>query len=291
EDYFNFFGGNPIYILKDKIVKINLSISKKISVKDKKIPAENSNKSGIKGKIVFKDEPLKDAYAFVYQNADSNLKGPVFSLAEPSALDGSFTIEIPPGSYYLLAKKKLLKRVSKRRVPPPEINGEEVLVQFMYIEEFAGPLESGDYYYFYDENPIKVEKGFYSNVILNCVKKIGNSENGFNKLSDTRIEGVILDKNGNPVEGVYAFAHKGVQISLDLPNPKYVSNKTKEDGKFILNLDGNGLYYIGAKKILGRTPQFGDLYGYYVSKDKDNAIAIKNGEVIKDMVITVSPIE
>ncbi|MBI5417979.1 hypothetical protein HZA55_08555 [Candidatus Poribacteria bacterium] len=292
DDCFGYFGGNPIYVLKDKIVNINLNLTQKIAVQEKNIPSKNEKKCGIKGKIMFKGEPLSDAFAYVYKNTANHLKGAVAALSEPTANDGTFTIDVPAGTYYLLAKKRDSKKISvKKKALPFVISGEDAIQQFMFTEEFAGPLASGDYFAFHDENPIKVENGFYTNVVLSCIKKVGDKKKGFKKISDTRIEGIILDKKGNPVEGVFAFAHKGVQVSLDLPNPKYISNQTEKDGKFILNLDGGGLYYIGAKKVLGRVSRFGDLYGYYVSKDNDNALTVKEGEIIKNITIIISPIE
>ncbi len=291
-DYFAFFGGNPVNILYNKEIRINLNLSKKIIPSLKRIPAEDKEKSGIKGKILYEDGVLENAYAFVYQTTDYNLKGPVYNLSSITGKDGTFSIDLPEGTYWLLAKKKEGKNIiPKKEATPPKVNDEDVLVRFKYIENFAGPLESGDYFSFYDENPIKVEKGFYSNVLLNCIQKIGDEKKGYTKLTDMRLEGIIIDKNGEPVENMFAFAHQGVQTSLDMPKPKFISTRTKKDGKFILNFTEEGVYYIGAKRVLGRVPQFGDLYGYYVSPDKDNAVILRKGAVVDGIVIKVSPIE
>lgn len=286
-DYFSYFGGNPIDIFTGKITNVNLIISQKILPSNKIIDAEDKNESGIKGKILFKGAPVSHAYAYVFKTTDHYFKSQPNYLSSQTDIDGNFTIELPEGIYYLFAKKKLSPQMEKGA--PTRIHESAPAAETMENVEFAGPLEKGDYYCYYNENPIKVEKGRYNNVILNCVKKIGDREYTV-PASDTRIEGVIIDKNGNPVEGVYAYANRGLKTNIE-SQPEFLSKKTKKDGKFVFNFSNGGLFYLGAKNNLGRILKTGDLFGYYVSKDKDNAIFIKNEEVIKNIIIKVSTLE
>ncbi|MEW6087689.1 MAG: hypothetical protein AB1498_05240 [bacterium] len=286
-DYFSYFGGNPIDVLKGKITNLNLILGRKIVPSNKIIEAEDKNKSGIKGKILFKNEPVSHAYAYVFKTTDHYFKSQPNYLSSQTDKDGNFTIELPEGIYYLFAKKKLFPQVKKGA--PTRIHESAPAAETRENEEFAGPLEKGDYYCYYNENPIKVGKGYYNNVILNCIKKIGEKEYTV-PATDTRVEGIIVDKKGNPVEGIYAYAYRGLKTNIE-SQPEFLSKKTRKDGKFVFNFPDGGLYYLGAKDVLGRLLKAGDLFGYYVSKDKDNAIFIKNGEVIKDIIIKVSPLE
>lgn len=289
-DYFCYYGGNPVTVLSGRAILVNLNLVQKTVASEKKIPSDDGKKCGIKGKIIFRDGYLENAYAFVFKSVDFNLKGPAYNISEAADKEGSFTIDLPEGKYWLLAKKRPGQVLPKGSIPAT-INEEEVMTQFRYVENFAGPLETGEYYAYFDENPVTVEKGYYSNIVLNAIQKIGDPDKAYKNFSDTRIEGTIVDKKGNPMENIFAFANKGIQILIDMPKPKFISNKTKKDGKFILNLNEDGVYYLSAKRVLGRIPKHGDLYGYYVSPDNDNALVIKKGMVVKDIVIEVSEIE
>jgi hypothetical protein len=101
----------------------------------------------------------------------------------------------------------------------------------------------------------------------------------------TGLAGRVLDADGNPVEGVRVNVYDHIQMS---ERPKYVSEKTGPDGRFLVKVRRGGTYYLAARDRFGGPPQLGDLYGRYDEGTIDPSGAIvRKGEITEDLEIVV----
>ena len=84
---------------------------------------DGQGKTGITGQVVLKEggAPLADAYVNIYPDATSNLLGPSQFISSPTDALGRYTLEVPPGTYYVVARKR--------------VSGQP-----------SGPLSPGDFY-------------------------------------------------------------------------------------------------------------------------------------------------
>lgn len=76
--------------------------------------------------------------------------------------------------------------------------------------------------------------------ILGCAKKKG-----------TGVEGVLTDKNSDPIKGAYVKAYKSPVDIVQEPK-KNLSNRTKDDGYYELKLKPGKYYLIARKKVKGK---------------------------------------
>lgn len=130
---------------------------------------------------------------------------------------GDFAAEIPAGEYVVAS----VGRLSSDEDFGPPAEGEMVFISDKV------QLEPG-------EN-INIGKG-KSKIHTNA--KLKGAGEGI-----TRVEGTILDEQGNPFKGGFVIAY---------PNG-YLSKRTKADGKFTLYLPQGGEYSLAARNVYGFT--------------------------------------
>lgn len=135
--------------------------------------------------------------------------------------DGSFTLELPAGTYYLMAVKNLARHKS-------------------------GPPEAGDLVY--PARDDKVPRTY--SVLAGKTTDIGVLSEAVPFKQEwlvkgkTGIEGVVLDWNGKPYQGVLVLASEDAAMK----RPLFVSDgRTGSDGKYILRVPQGGRYYIRVK--------------------------------------------
>lgn len=100
-------------------------------------------KTGIQGVVINEhNQPVSDAYVYIYRSLSSNLIGPA-DFMEKTRDDGTFFFDLPEGKYYLVARKRAF--------------GSD-----------AGPLRQGDRAVNYQKNPVIVTANYVSsiNIIL-----------------------------------------------------------------------------------------------------------------------------
>ncbi|MEW6088824.1 MAG: carboxypeptidase-like regulatory domain-containing protein [bacterium] len=263
--YFSYFGGNPIMVRNNEYSWVGLNCIK-TEIDDLKA-YENSNKEEtvLKGRVTYQDNPLENAYVYLYLEDKTDFKGMGFQTSLPTDKDGRFKFtNLPEGKYYLYARK--------RNIPGP-----------------SGPVQIGDYSGYFHLNPVDVRWGVTSEVNIKCIVRAG--EIGKEVLSigsgNIIIRGKILDSKGRPVKGIYAFLYKTPVIGHE--RPAYISNVTDESGIYEIRLKTSGKYYLGARQIFGDSPRPGELYGLY-DNTPDHSVTTKEGEIIKGLVIIVNPI-
>jgi hypothetical protein len=279
-DYYCYYGGNPVIVQKDELTFVGLNCSQKKNYLSYE-KTKDEKESGIIGKAAYKNQPFEGVYVLVFDNAEKNFRGSFSSISAPTDKDGNFILSLPPGKYYIIAKKLLT-------AGEPYIHpyGRGKIIEKVSLT--AGPPKQGDFYSYYDQNPIEVKENYYTRIELSCVPKIGADDKTFysinSDLAKTKVEGLVVDENNKPLSGVYVFLAKNRLLE---GKPEYLSNSTKKDGKFTISVNEPGWYHMGARNYLGRPIQAGDMYGYY-NDASNNLIEAKENTVITDIVIKLT---
>lgn len=225
-DLYCFYSGSPVDVVENGITYVGFNLIKIGKTKqDKKTYGE----SGIFGKVLFDGKLLPKTYVYIYKDFKNGFRGPAY-LVYPS-FDGNFKINLPPGEYYILARKRAKGG--------------------MY-----GPIEEGDLFNFYYGNPVQIKKGFLKYVEIECVKRLSQleSDEGYPTLM-----GIVKDRSGKPVTGVFVLIYNTKEMH---GKPLYISPRTNSNGEFSIKLPP-GNYYILARENIGGPPVSGEWYGKY----------------------------
>lgn len=259
-DIFCYYGGNPVNISgpkKDLILKCAQvhSLQEKID--------GNLDRAELSGNIIdLNGRPLDHAYVYLFSVSDPDLRRMADIVSAPTLNDGSFSIKFDTAGYYFLM-------VRKRK------NAEE-----------RGPLRTGDYYGYYYANPLEIKDKTRSYLLIECIEKkkdylpvnLASVPAG-----RSAVRGRIIDKNGNPVSGVFAFTYKDEFITGKKPD--YKSMITGEDGEYTILIEEPGFYVLGARKTHGGPPEPEDFFGFY--KGEGYKIEIKQGDIKENVDIII----
>ncbi|PLX98488.1 MAG: hypothetical protein C0623_12500 [Desulfuromonas sp.] len=219
---------------------------------------DNTGLKKVQGQIL---APLEGTYLYIYEKG-MDLYGPAFAVSPATGPDGHFDLSLPPGEYVVVARKRQEGQAN-------------------------GPVVSGDNRSEFIN--LKVEDNLSSLTIVAPVK-VGDSRRLSEQLEagKTGISGTIFDSDGNPLEGTRVHVYDHVQMS---ERPKYVSEKTTPDGKYLIYLPKGGTYYLAARDKFGGPPKLGDLYGRYDQGTiEPSAVIVKEGEILQDVNITVTKV-
>jgi hypothetical protein len=212
----------------------------------------------ISGTIV---TPLEETTLSVYKKG-MDLYGPSFASSTLTGADGNFDLALPPGEYVVVARKRK--------------NG-----------ELTGPVLAGDNRSEFINVTIT---GDQQSLTIVAPPKVGDSRRLTEEVAVTKtgLAGLILDSDGNPVEGARIHVYDHVQMS---ERPKFVSEKTAPDGSYLIHLPKGGTYYLAARDKFGGPPKLGDLYGRFDQGTiEPSAVVIEDGKVLKDVDITVTKV-
>lgn len=213
--------------------------------------------TGVKGRIVHNRQPVANAFVYVYSEKSAGMIGPSYGEAVRSAADGTFTIPLPAGNFYLAARK----RADGAR---------------------SGDVEAGDLNGLWSGNPLilnpgkTIDLGDLSVSIVNAESRKERLQQGKFALTDTSLRGRMLDQDGKAVRGVYAFAYLDSRM---VGKPVYISAATCDDGRFELRLGDGGTYYIGARSTFGGPLEPGEWVGTYDARP-NHMVEVKKGEAL-----------
>jgi hypothetical protein len=199
---------------------------------------------GVSGEVVGEEGPVAAGVAF-YLDASTQFRGPGY-LEAAAGPDGRFDVRLSPGSYWLVARR--------RRGP-----------------EVFGPLEVGDVYGFYPGNPLRVRAGERVAVRLPTVRVLKKSGWAGPSTLRTRVAGTIRDTAGAPLAGYRAFLHAKPAM---LGKPEFVSEPSGADGAYLIWVDREGTYYLGARAEIGRAREERERIGLYRGTP-DHAVAVR----------------
>ena len=218
----------------------------------------SSGKGHLQGQVTM---PLEGVRLYVYQPG-MDLYGPAYAISSATGIDGKFDLELPDGDYVAVARKRA--------------GGEE-----------TGPVVAGDNRSEFIQVSVK---GGVVDMQVSAPVKIGDQRNftGDVDVSKTGLAGQILDSDGQPVIAARVHVYDHVQMS---ERPKFVSEKTGPDGRYLIYLPAGGTYYLAARDKFGGPPKLGDLYGRYDKGTiEPSAVVVKEGELLKPVDITVTKV-
>lgn len=225
----------------------------------------SAGRSGLVGQVTLKedDSPLEGAYINVYPDTTTNLLGPSKYLSAPTDAEGHYQIDVPPGSYYVVSRKRA--------------SGEP-----------TGPLAPGDYYTEHNRIIARVQPDQMSVVNLKAV--LMRAPMFFKKAvvqqeTDTGVRGQLVDAAGKPVPWSFVLAY----VDADMKRlPDYASTLSDLEGHFTLYLPQGGTYYLAGRVQAWDMPHPGELYGV-LGGDNPTPLQVTGGQFVKDVVITLTP--
>jgi len=218
-------------------------------------PPQPSSNSGIRGEITFEDRPLERSYLYVYQDANEGFKGPGYFI-QPVAT-GKFRLNLPPGSYYLLARKR--------------VKGGQF-----------GPIEAGDYFNYYFGNPITIEAGKTREIKLETITRLALNETG-EDLPFRGVRGLITGPGGKKIKGVHVFAYRNPAMT---GTPDFFSPPSDASGRFELPLTASGSFYLLAREGFGGPAEEGELYGKYRG-NRGGVVTLSDESTLQEIEIHV----
>jgi len=260
DELYCYYGRNPVTVPAAGVDGMNMSL---VTRKPVMPTVEPRVKTGLLGQLTYNGEPLAGAVVTVYTDLNTQLKGMGLGMTAPTDEQGIFEAEIPPGTYYLVARKR-------------------------NSGAFMGPLRDGDYFGFYPANPLQIKEGELSRIaiaMLEVPEKVTRLADSL--FGETSISGKVVDDKGTPVAGIRVLLYEDPMM---LNRPLYVSQPSSADGSFVLSFPSGGSYFLAARDVLGGPPGPGQLYGRYLGS-RDGSVRLRSGEKLRDIVLTVEQMQ
>ena len=218
----------------------------------------SSEKSLLQGQVTM---PLEGVRLYVYKSG-MDLYGPAYAISPETGNDGKFNLELPDGDYVVVARKR-----AKGEETGPVVAGDN-RSEFLQVSVAGGVVD----------------------MQISAPVKIGDQRNFTGDIdeSKTGLAGQILDSDGQPVVAARVHVYDHVQMS---ERPKFVSEKTGPDGRYLIYLPAGGTYYLAARDKFGGPPKLGDLYGRYDKGTiEPSAVVVMEGQLLKPIDITVTKV-
>jgi hypothetical protein len=248
--HFCYYSGAPVQVREGAYTNVGFNLIR--------IPEESppiAGRSGLRGEITFEGELLEHCYLYVYNTAEDGFKGPGYFIQPVEK--GRFRLRLPPGDYYLLARKRAKGG------------------QF-------GPIEIGDRFNYYYGNPVRIREGETREVRIETITRLSMLEEG--EAPPFRgIRGTVRGPEGEPATGVHVFAYRDPAMT---GTPDYFSAPSDAAGRFELSLPDAGPYYLLAREAFGGPAGEGELYGRYRG-ESGSAVTIGASEPIREISIHV----
>ena len=226
-----------------------------------------SGESGVSGRVILKGtgQPLQGVHVYAYTDYSKNLIGVAHHVSKGSADNGSYLLNLPPGEYYLVARKRA--------------SGSNF-----------GPIVTGDLYdHRFEQQAVKVEEDEILEMDFE-LKKL--SEPMFfqaftegQRKTRTGIRGKIFDQEGEPVQGTFATAYRDSEMRR---LPDFASTLTGDDGNFTLYLPAGGKWYVGARSYARAAPEPGEPVGRYDGSD-DHSLLVTENSFVEGVEIVLKP--
>ncbi len=227
--------------------------------------SDGAGSSGVTGKIFLQKDgqPLSGAYVNIYPSHAPNLLGPSSYISSPTAADGNYSIEVPPGSYYIVARKRA-SGLATGAISPGDYFSEDAR---MLVEIKAGKLALIDLPMVYMNAPMFFKQG------------------GGVLATEQGIRGVLTDAQDKPQAGAFAIAYSNSDIKR---LPDFASSLSNEKGEFTLYLPKGGEYYLAARLHAWDMPRNGEPYGKYDGK-VITPIQVPNKGFVEGIKMTLLP--
>lgn len=247
ETLYSFYGRNPVTVTEAGLVGMNLSLVERNPQLSTIKPLVET---GVLGHVYADGKPVAGVVVTVYTDLTSQLKGQGLGMTAPTDEAGLFEAPLPPGTYYLIARKRR-------------------------SGHFMGPLQAGDYFGYFADNPVVVKSGEVARVPLSLIEVPEKVEQLADSMfGETSISGRIVDAAGQPLAGLRVLLYND---SLMLNRPLFVSQPSAADGSYVISFPQGGSYWLAARSQLGGPPLPGQFYGRYLGSP-DGSVQVKNGQ-------------
>ena len=223
--------------------------------------------SGLSGRVVLgsSGQPLAGVYVYAYRDYSKNLMGVADFVSRRSSSDGAYLLDLPPGEYYVVARKRA--------------SGSNY-----------GPIVTGDLYdHRFQEKAVRVVPGSYAQLDFTLTEL---KEPLFFQVfteaarkTDTGIRGRIVDERGEPVNGAFATGYVNDEMKR---LPDYASTVSDDDGHYTLYLPTGGRYFVGARSHARGVPEPGEPTGRYDGSE-DHSVLVQDGTFVEGIDITLRP--
>jgi hypothetical protein len=226
------------------------------------VPAGSAKGNGLEGRVTVDGQVVTGGVVFAYLSYPDVLAFKPFAASGATADDGSYSLDLPPGKYFVVAKKRAAGLTD-------------------------GPLAVGDALSYNGSNPITVDPGGYVHVGFSLSRKI--EAVAYRDGSDPAtgsLEGII-EYQGQPLEGA------GLRIFLDgadlFRGQGYATAPpTGKSGAFRIDLLPESAFFLIVRKRAKGTGAGpiaeGDYFGYFV----DNPVQVHVGKVAKVRIEVIS---
>jgi len=211
--------------------------------------------TAVNGRLSSAAGPLDGAWVYVYTEPQLGLVGPSYAAAVQVEADGSFTLPLPAGTFYLSARRRADgTRIGEPR--PGDLNGN------------------------YPGNPVRLERGQQLQLApfpLTRVEAGRYSERlaeGKFAPTETRLTGRAVDEDGLPAAGIYIYAYADSRM---VGKPTVISAPTGADGHFVINLPQGGTWFIGARSAFGGPLEPGERVGTWDGQ-ADHGVTVGKSE-------------
>ena len=252
-DYFCYYSGAPVVVAQDEYRQVGFNL---IRVPEEE-PAKAAKRSGVWGEVSFQDQLLERTYLYVYKSPEADFKGPAWFVQPVEK--GTFRLSLPPGDYWLLARKRL--------------KGGQY-----------GPIEIGDYFNYYPGNPVHIEEGKLRNIHLETITRLSMLEED----PDAEFRGIrgqVFGQNGELAAGLRVFAYRSAEMT---GTPAYISTPSDDEGRFEMSIPEPGRYWLLAREMIGGPAGQGELYGKFNLGSQDG-IELSRENKTREVQINVAP--
>jgi len=234
---------------------------------------KSKKKSGVKGTIVMKStgEPVHKSYVYAYvgrietRAAELGIIGLTDWVSHGSAEDGTYKLDLPPGKYYIGARKRA--------------NGLNY-----------GPLYRGDFYdHRHAIKGITVRKGKYKNLDFELKElrepMFFQGLTAAEKVTDTGIRGKLLNENGEHIAGTFVMGYADDDMQRA---PDFASTLTDDEGNYTLYLPKGGRYWLAARFYALKLPEKGEPFGRYEGSP-DHSLVVEDGKFLEGVDMVLRP--
>lgn len=247
------YGSNPVQIRAGEAVDVTIPA---VPAARSATPAATTavsvtsvpeGEEAVGGEVVGDGGAIDGAGVAFYLDASTQFRGPGYIEARTDER-GAFETRLSPGRYWLFVRRRA---------------GTQAF----------GPLEAGDDFGFYPGNPLEMRAGERVTVRIPTVRVLKKSGWSGPSTLRTRVSGTIRDPAGRPLPGFRAFLHAKAAM---LGKPEFVSEPSGPDGTYLIWVDREGLYYLGARAEMGRAREEREVIGLS-SGAPDHAVEVRLG--------------
>ena len=266
--YFGYLGANPVTVQEDRVTERNLQVVRRAAVGVE--AGGTTDTAVIEGTVTGPGGPVSGAAIHVYTDATRQFRGPDLfgpqgAVPQGTGDKGEFSIELPAGTYYLVASKRKQGDV-------------------------LGPLQPGDLHGYYDGNPLTFAAGTRTTVTVQLVGKLRDTAPAERSIAtQTGIRGTIRDGAGKVPAGVYAFATTDPSFMIGAM-PPYRSQPIGPDGSFFIGVPAGGTYYVSARSGYGGPPLPGEWHGFR-GVEKPAPVIVEDNRVTAGIDFVVKKME